>query len=118
MNRAPRNDQDAHLGKIRRAYGERFEVMDAALRAEMPPGFTWTRPEGGMFLWVTGPAALDGMALLESAIARRVAFVPGRDFFPAEGGRNHLRLNFSNSTPERIREGVRRLAALCREPQA
>jgi 2-aminoadipate transaminase len=46
-----------------------------------------------------------------------VAFVPGRDFFPADGGSNHLRLNFSNSTPERITEGVRRLATLCRELQ-
>jgi 2-aminoadipate transaminase len=109
------NDQDVHLEKIRHAYGERFEIMDAALRAEMPPGFTWTKPEGGMFLWVTGPVELDGLTLLGRAIQRQVAFVPGRDFFPTDGGANHLRLNFSNSKPERIREGVRRLAALCRE---
>jgi 2-aminoadipate transaminase len=109
------NDQTSHLETIRRAYGERFAVMEAALRAEMPAGFSWTQPEGGMFLWITGPADLDGMALLQRAIAQKVAFVPGRDFFPAEGGKNFLRLNYSNSTPERIREGVRRLAALCRE---
>jgi 2-aminoadipate transaminase len=112
-----RNDQTAHLERIRHAYGKRFATMDAALRAEMPPGYEWTHPEGGMFLWVTGPAELDGMALLERAIKRQVAFVPGRDFFPAAGGCNHLRLNFSNSTPERIREGVHRLAALCSELQ-
>ena len=110
-----RNDQPAHLERLRRAYGERFAVMDAALRAEMPAGYTWTHPDGGMFLWVMGPADLDGFTLLEQAIKRQVAFVPGRDFFPAEGGSNFLRLNFSNSTPERIREGVRRLAILCRE---
>jgi 2-aminoadipate transaminase len=81
----------------------------------MPPGYEWTHPEGGMFLWVTGPAKLDGLALLERAIKRQVAFVPGRDFFPTEGGSNYLRLNFSNAIPERIREGVHRLAALCRE---
>jgi len=52
---------------------------------------------------------------LERAIKRQVAFVPGRDFFPTEGGSNYLRLNFSNAIPERIREGVHRLAALCRE---
>jgi 2-aminoadipate transaminase len=52
---------------------------------------------------------------LEQAITRRVAFVPGRDFFPTEGGRNYLRLNFSHSPPEQIREGVHRLATLCRE---
>lgn len=110
-----RNDQTAHLARIRRAYGERFAVMDAALRAEMPAGYEWTHPDGGMFLWVTGPAELDGLTLLEQAIKRQVAFVPGRDFFPAEGGRNYLRLNFSNSPPEQIREGVHRLATLCRE---
>jgi 2-aminoadipate transaminase len=109
------NDQNAHLEKIRRAYGERYEVLDGALRAAMPPGFTWTKPEGGMFLWITGPDKLDALELLQRAIAKKVAFVPGRDFFPAEGGRNFLRLNYSNSTPDRIREGVTRLAALCRE---
>jgi 2-aminoadipate transaminase len=109
-----RNDQTVHLEKIRHAYGERYEVLDAALRAAMPPGFTWTKPEGGMFLWITGPEKLDALELLQRAIAKKVAFVPGRDFFPTDGGRNFLRLNYSNSTPERIREGVSRLAALCR----
>jgi 2-aminoadipate transaminase len=109
------HDQTAHLERIRQAYGERFGVMDASLQAEMPAGYTWTKPDGGMFLWVTGPAELDGVKLLERAIKRQVAFVPGRDFFPAEGGNNFLRLNFSNSSPDRIRDGVRRLAALCRE---
>jgi 2-aminoadipate transaminase len=107
------NDQSAHLEKIRRAYGERFEVLDGALRTLMPAGFTWTKPEGGMFLWVTGPAQLDAMELLQKAVGQKVAFVPGRDFFPADAGRNFLRLNYSNSTPERIREGVKRLASLC-----
>ncbi len=108
------NDQTIHLEKIRRAYGERYEVLDATLRAEMPAGFTWTKPEGGMFLWVTGPQTLDAMELLQRAIVQKVAFVPGRDFFPADAGKNYLRLNYSNSTPDRIREGVKRLAALCR----
>lgn len=109
------NNQNEHLERIRRAYGERFAVMDEALRSHLSSAFHWTKPEGGMFLWVTGPANLDGLALLEKAIVQKVAFVPGRDFFPAEGGKNHLRLNFSNSTPERIREGVRRLGGLCRD---
>jgi 2-aminoadipate transaminase len=109
------HDQAAHLQKICKAYGERFEVMDAALRATMPTGYRWTQPEGGMFLWVTGPAELDGLKLLGRAIERRVAFVPGRDFFPTEGGRNYLRLNFSNSPADKIKEGIGRLATLCRE---
>ena len=108
------NDQTVHMDKIRRAYGSRYEVLDAALRADMPAGFSWTKPEGGMFLWVTGPQTLDTMELLQRAIVQKLAFVPGRDFFPAEAGKNYMRLNYSNSTPERIREGVRRLAALCR----
>jgi 2-aminoadipate transaminase len=108
------NDQSVHVERIRRAYGERFAVMDAALQAEMPAGYQWTKPEGGMFLWITGPVGLDGLQLLARAIKHQVAFVPGRDFFPADAGANYLRLNFSNSKPERIREGVRRLASLCR----
>ena len=109
------NDVNPHLNRIRQVYGERFALMEAALRTELPPGYSWTQPEGGMFLWVTGPAELDALRLLERALKQNVAFVPGRDFFPAEGGRNHFRLNFSNSTPERIREGVRRLGQLARE---
>lgn len=107
------NDPVAHLDKIRAVYGERLGILQEALEAAMPAGYHWTKPEGGMFLWVTGPESLDALKLLEQAIAQKVAFVPGRDFFPADGGKNHFRLNFSNSTPERIREGVRRLAALC-----
>ncbi|HVU34215.1 MAG TPA: PLP-dependent aminotransferase family protein [Opitutaceae bacterium] len=107
-----REDQSAHLNRIRAAYGERFGIMDAALRATLPQGYHWTHPEGGMFLWVTGPEQLDSLELLQRAVAHNVAFVPGRDFFPADGGRNHLRLNFSNSTPDRIREGIRRLGEL------
>ncbi|MFI5335260.1 MAG: PLP-dependent aminotransferase family protein [Opitutales bacterium] len=108
------SDVNAHLQRIRTVYGERHGVMDAALRAELPAGFSWTQPEGGMFLWVTGPSDLDALKLLERAVSQNVAFVPGRDFFPADGGANHFRLNFSNSPPERIREGVRRLGALIR----
>jgi 2-aminoadipate transaminase len=108
------SDHVAHIERIRRAYGERFGVMDTALRDEMPSGFSWTHPEGGMFLWVTGPAELDSLELLSRAVERQVAFVPGRDFFPGDGGTNFMRLNFSNSTPERIRQGVGRLGALCR----
>lgn len=108
------NEQNAHLETIRRAYGERFALMDACLREEMPAGYTWTKPEGGMFLWVTGPEGIDSSELLRRAVKANVAFVPGRDFFPGEGGKNHMRLNFSNATPERIREGIKRLGQLCR----
>ncbi len=109
------NNHNVHLERIRHTYSSRFDVMDAALKAEMPAGFSWSRPEGGMFLWVTGPTGFDGVELLQRAIAHKVAFVPGRDFFPMGAGNNFLRLNYSNSTPERIREGVHRIAELCHD---
>ena len=108
------NDTHAHLQRIRAAYGERFGVMHEALAEALPADYRWTSPDGGMFLWVTGPEGSDSIHLLRRSLEEKVLFVPGRDFFPAAGATNHFRLNFSNSTTERIREGVRRLGALCR----
>lgn len=107
------NDNDAHVEVVRRAYGERCSAMEEALMADMAPGFSWTHPDGGMFLWVTGPEGLDTKDLLLRALERRVAFVPGRDFFTDGSGGNCLRLNFSNSQPAAIREGIARLAEVC-----
>jgi 2-aminoadipate transaminase len=106
-------DSNAHVERIRRAYGERFAIMNAALRETMPPGFTWTHPEGGMFLWVTCPEGTDTCELMLEALKRKVLFVPGRDFFPDASGQRFMRLNFSNATPEQIREGILRLAEVC-----
>jgi 2-aminoadipate transaminase len=108
-------DNAKHVERVRTAYGERYACMDAALTELMPKGYQWTRPDGGMFLWVTGPDGLDTTELLRAALERKVAFVPGRDFFPDGSGGECMRLNFSNSNPQLIREGVSRLAALCRE---
>ncbi|MGB7987283.1 MAG: PLP-dependent aminotransferase family protein, partial [Terracidiphilus sp.] len=107
-------DSQAHVERIRRAYGERFAIMDAALRATMPPGFTWTHPQGGMFLWVTCPEGMDTCEVMLEALKRKVLFVPGRDFFPDESSQRFMRLNFSNATPEQIKEGVGRLAEVCK----
>lgn len=106
-------DSDAHIEIIRRSYGERFSIMDATLRETMPPGFTWTHPEGGMFLWVTCPDGVNTNELMREAIARKVLFVPGQDFFSNAPGLRYMRLNFSNASPERIRAGIGRLAELC-----
>jgi 2-aminoadipate transaminase len=103
-------DNDAHVERIRSAYGERYGIMDKALTETMPAGFRWTHPDGGMFLWVTGPESLDTNELLLEAVERKILFVPGRDFFPDGSGQNCLRLNFSNAKPDTIREGVSRLA--------
>jgi 2-aminoadipate transaminase len=106
-------DSDAHVERIRRSYGERFAIMDAALRETMPAGYTWTHPEGGMFLWVTCPEGTDTCELMLEALKRKVLFVPGRDFFPDASGQRFMRLNFSNASPDQIRVGIGRLAEVC-----
>ncbi|HEX7125762.1 MAG TPA: PLP-dependent aminotransferase family protein [Thermodesulfobacteriota bacterium] len=107
-------DLDAHLGRLRREYARRRDALLAALPDALPVGSTWTRPDGGMFVWVTLPPGWDAMALFHAAVAADVAFVPGAPFYidqsRPEAART-LRLNFSNSTPERIDEGLRRLRA-------
>jgi 2-aminoadipate transaminase len=86
--------------------------MLAALTAFFPAGVTWTQPEGGMFIWVTLPAQIDSMQLLDQAIAQNVAFVPGAPFYATDPVRNTLRLSFVTVTPERIREGIEKLGKL------
>jgi 2-aminoadipate transaminase len=105
------HDLEAHVRALRAAYRERRDAMLSALADLMPAGTTWTRPEGGMFLWVTLPEGLEAVPLLAEALERRVAFVPGAAFHVDGGGARSLRLNFTNSSPERIRVGVERLAA-------
>ncbi len=100
----------AHSRQIRKVYGERCRVMMQAMEEYFPKGVKWTKPQGGLFMWVELPEHLDSWKLLERAEKEKVAFVPGSVFFPDESGRNTMRLNFSNSTPEKIREGIRRLA--------
>jgi 2-aminoadipate transaminase len=106
-------DNDAHVDRVRRAYGERCVIMEQTLSEYMPAGYRWTHPDGGMFLWVTGPEGIDALKLLERALEAKVVFVPGRDFFPDASGANCMRLNFSNAQPATIREGIHRLASLC-----
>lgn len=106
-------DSDAHIERIRAAYGERFRIMDACLRETMPEGYVWTHPEGGMFLWVTCREGVNTQDLVSDAMAHKVLFVPGRDFFTNDSGQRYMRLNFSNATPDQIRIGIGRLAAVC-----
>jgi DNA-binding transcriptional MocR family regulator len=107
---------DAHVARLRPVYRERRDAMLAALDEHFPADARWTRPEGGMFVWVELPDHLDGTALLERAIREaRVAFVPGAAFHPDRSGRNTIRLSFSVNRPDRSREGIRRLGALISE---
>ena len=104
---------DSHIDTIRNAYRARRDAMLEALQAHMPEGVSWTKPEGGMFIWVTLPDTLDGADLLKQSLeSERVAFVPGHAFFADGSGRNTLRLSYSTSTEGKIAEGIARLGQL------
>jgi 2-aminoadipate transaminase len=106
---------DRHVRRIRVVYGERRDAMLGALERHFPPGVHWTHPRGGLFLWVRLPAGRDAAELLRRALERKVAFVPGAPFFPAGGGEETLRLNFSYCAPPVIEEGIRRLGLVVKE---
>lgn len=104
---------ERQVKKVRKVYAKRRDRMLAALSTHMPEGVRWTRPEGGMFIWVTLPAHLDGADLLtESLKSQRVAFVPGRAFHADGSGGNSIRLSFSCADEMAIDEGIERLGAL------
>jgi 2-aminoadipate transaminase len=102
----------------REIYRERRDALVSALEDLMPPGTSWTTPSGGLFVWVTLPEGLDSKAMMPRAIAARVAYVPGTGFYADGTGQGHMRLNFSFPPPERIREGVRRLAGVMEQDLA
>lgn len=100
-----------HLPRILELYRPRQKAMLAALRRHFPPGFRWSQPEGGMFVWVEGPENSDLTAVYRAAVQRRVAFVPGRHFFPEAGrGLNTMRLNFTMPAVDEIDWAVQTLA--------
>lgn len=106
---------DTQLPSIRRLYGERCQAMLAAMSRHFPAAVQWNRPEGGMFIWVKLPAGVDSSVLLEKAVARNVAFVPGAPFFANVPQPNTMRLSFVTVPPERIERGIAILGALIGE---
>jgi 2-aminoadipate transaminase len=106
---------DEHVKHIRAVYKERRDVMIEMMEEMFPPEVHWTRPQGGMFLWGILPEDLDAAEVLKVAIQRKVAFVPGESFHPNGGGKNTMRLNFSYSNPETIREGITRMGTVLKE---
>ncbi|GGT23908.1 aminotransferase-like domain-containing protein [Streptomyces griseoviridis] len=102
-------DLDAHVRRVARAYGERRDAMLAGLAEALPAGSRWTRPEGGMFLWVRLPASYDTSALLPEVVRHDVAYVPGAPFHAGEPDRSTMRLCFVTQRPDAIAEGLRRL---------
>ena len=106
--------------QFRELYRERRDACSSALAAHMPQGTTWTHPAGGFYSWVTLPGGLDAGAMLPRAVTARVAYVPGTGFFSgwaktSPEARSSLRLSYCYPEPERIREGVRRLAGVVEE---
>jgi len=106
---------DEHVKFIRQVYKERRDVMLETMEEMFPSEMRWTRPQGGMFLWGIMPEGMDAAEVLKKAIERKVAFVPGFAFHPNGGGENTMRINFSYSKPEVIREGITRLGLLLKE---
>jgi 2-aminoadipate transaminase len=103
------NDVNGHVATIIAGYKKQRDAMVAAIEDSFPAEVSFTRPEGGMFLWVTLPERLSALELFELAVKENVAFVPGTPFFVDGGGANNMRLNFSNADEDRIEEGIRRL---------
>ena len=97
---------------FRELYRERRDAMLETLDQLMPAGTTWTHPQGGFYSWLTLPEGLDSKAMLPRAIAALVAYVPGTGFYVDGQGRANLRLSYCYPDPDRIREGVRRLAGV------
>lgn len=101
-----------HVAEVVEVYHKKRDKMLQMLEKYMPSGVKWTKPEGGLFLWVTLPEKIDATEMLKTALEERVAYVAGVDFYPPrDARRNDFRLNFSYSSFEQIEEGVQRLAA-------
>lgn len=106
---------DEHVKVIREVYKQRRDVMLETMEEVWPSSASWTTPMGGMFLWGMAPAGIDTTELLKKAIDRKVAFVPGFAFNADGKSSNAMRLNFSYSKPDTIREGITRLGVLLKE---
>lgn len=108
-------DIDEHIAVISKAYGEQAAAMMEAIERYFPKEVHYTRPEGGMFLWLTLPEGKNAMELFNMAIREKVAFVPGNPFYVGKTDVNTCRLNFSCSTPAEIEVGIRKLAGAIKQ---
>ncbi|MFC7342542.1 PLP-dependent aminotransferase family protein [Saccharopolyspora griseoalba] len=109
------HDWKGQIKIFQEQYRERRDAMMTALEQYMPEGCTWTKPDGGFFVWLTVPEGVDTKAMLPRAVTQRVAYVSGTGFYKNGFGSRQMRLSFCYPTPERIREGVRRLANVLTE---
>jgi len=100
---------DRHVKVIQDTYRVRRDAMLDSLDEHMPEGVSWTKPQGGLFLWLTLPQQFNATEMLQEAISEKVAYVPGEFFHPDASGKNTMRLNFSFCNSELINEGISRL---------
>ncbi len=106
---------DEHIAKIRTVYKNRRDTMVSMMEKYFPECIRFTRPSGGLFAWVELPDYIDARDVLIKSLEKNVAFVPGGSFFPNGGKENTFRMNFSNMPPERIEEGIVRLADILKQ---
>jgi 2-aminoadipate transaminase len=103
---------DRQVVSSRALYARRAELTAQALARHMPEGTTWTTPQGGFYIWLTAPEAVDTVALSAAARAQKVAYVPGRPFYPGDDGHSQIRLSYSRVADDVIDEGIRRIGAV------
>jgi 2-aminoadipate transaminase len=108
---------EKHVARCQSYYRDKLDVFLKTMAAHFPPesGVRWTKPEGGLFLWVSVPEAIDTAELFFDAIEHKVAFVPGEQFYGENPEKNHMRINFSFVSKEDLTEAVKRLATCIRE---
>ena len=107
-------DINQHIERIRADYRVKRDIMLETMDELFPDGVSYTRPQGGLFAWVTLPEHLDARKILVECLEEKVAFVPGGSFFPNGGHQNTMRINFSYATTEELREGIARIARVLR----
>lgn len=111
-------DLDEHVEKIKNVYRKRRNLMLEMMKQEFPECVTFTYPEGGLFTWVVLPKHLNARVLMQKALEKDVAFVPGGSFFPNGGHENTMRMNYSNMPEDKIVEGIKRLGVVLRDALA
>ncbi|WP_276330744.1 aminotransferase class I/II-fold pyridoxal phosphate-dependent enzyme [Vagococcus bubulae] len=104
-----------HISRIKHSYQTRLKIMVDSLEEYMPVEVSYTKPDGGMFIWVTLPEYLDAFDILDKAKKNGVIFVPGSEFYIDGKGKNTMRLNFTNSTESEIRKGINCLSNIIKE---
>ncbi len=102
-------DLDRHIARIRQVYHRRRDLMLDTMEREFPKSVSYTVPEGGLFTWCVMPEHLNARDIMEKALEKHVAFVPGGSFFPNGGHENTWRMNYSNMPEDKIVEGIKRL---------